>query len=117
MEMKMNELQIVQKLYVIVRSDLNPIGYQLPQAIHSAVLWCFSFPEQARIWHEESDYLVVLNIDNEEKLIELFKKAKELEIDSVGYREQDLDMQYTAIALGPGRKTKKLCQGLKLAMS
>jgi hypothetical protein len=47
----------------------------------------------------------------------LLKKAERLEIKSIGYREEDLDGQYTAIALGPGKKTKVLCRELKLAMS
>jgi peptidyl-tRNA hydrolase len=104
-------------LYVIVRSDLDPIGYQIPQAGHAITQFIFDHFDIAKNWHETSDYLVVLNIDNEEKLIELLNKANELNIKSSAYREQDLDMQYTAIALEPGIKTKKLCQNLKLALS
>ncbi len=92
-------------------------GYQIPQAIHAAVHWCMTYPSESQIWFKESDYLVVLNIDNEEKLIELLNKAEQLNIKSVGFREDDLDGQYTAIALGPGKQTKKICQSLKLALS
>jgi len=60
---------------------------------------------------------VVLNIDNEEKLIELMEKANQLNIKYVGYREQDLDNQYTAACFEPGKQTKKLCTNLKLALS
>lgn len=44
-------------------------------------------------------------------------QAEQLNIKTAAYREEDLDMQYTSIALEPGQKTKKLCQSLKLAMS
>ena len=44
-------------------------------------------------------------------------KAEELNIKFSAYREQDLGMQYTSVTLEPGLKTKKLCRGLKLAMS
>lgn len=104
-------------MYVVVRSDLEPIGYQLPQAGHAITSFIFTHTDIARNWHETSDYLVVLNIDNEEKLVKLMHKADELNIKSVGYREQDLDMQYTAACFEPGKLTKKLCQGLKLALS
>lgn len=103
-------------MYVIVRSDLAP-GYQLPQSTHSAVSWIFKYPEESKSWHENSDYLIVLNIDNEAKLIELMEKAESLNIKSVGYREEDLDGQYTALCLEPGDVTKKLCRNLKLALS
>jgi len=96
---------------------LEPIGYQLPQAIHSVVNYIFSYPEDARIWHNNLDYLVVLNIDNEEDLIKLMNKAEELNIKFSAYREQDLDWQYTAVTFETGKITKKLCQNLKLAMS
>lgn len=69
------------------------------------------------MWYTESNYLVILNIENEEKLIDLLNKAKTLNIKSVGFREDDLDGQYTAIALAPCKETKKLCQNLKLALS
>lgn len=102
---------------MVVRSDLEPLGYQLPQAIHSVVSFCYSHKEIAERWHKESDYLVVLNIDNEDKLIELMHKAEELNIKFEAYREEDLDMRYTSATFESGPITKKLLQGLKLAMS
>lgn len=80
-------------------------------------MFCYTYKEIAQIWHETSDYLVVLNIANEEELIKLMNKAEELNIKTVGYREADLNNEYTAIALEPGPKTKKLVQNLKLALS
>lgn len=44
-------------------------------------------------------------------------KAESNNIKFSTYREPDLEDQYTAIALEPGKITKKLCQGLKLALS
>lgn len=77
----------------------------------------FDHPEQSKIWHETSDYIVVLNIDDEEKLKELMQKALEEKINFSSYKEPDLDNQYTAVAFEPNKKSKSLCRGLKLALS
>ncbi len=89
----------------------------MAQAAHAAIQWVFENPEQSKIWHETSDYIVMLNIDNEEKLKELMLEAESKNIKFSSYREPDLDDQYTAVAFEPCKKTKSLCRGLKLALS
>ena len=99
----------------MVRADILP-GYQMAQAAHSAIQFVFDHNEIAKIWHETSDYIVILNIDNEDKLKELMVEAERKNIKFSTYREPDLEGQYTAIAFEPSKKTKSLCRGLKLAL-
>jgi hypothetical protein len=89
----------------------------MAQATHSAIEFVFSHTETAKIWHETSDYIVILNIDNEEKLKELIDTATTKGIKHSFYREPDFNNQITSVALEPGNDTKKLCRGLKLALS
>jgi hypothetical protein len=103
-------------LYVIVRADLAP-GYQIPMAIHGVVDYIYKYPEEARDWHFNSDYLVVLNVANEDELFNLSVQADKLNIKQVEYREPDVDNELVSIVLEPGNATKKLCQHLKLALS
>jgi peptidyl-tRNA hydrolase len=101
---------------VVVRADILP-GYQVAQSCHASIQWVMDNVEESRIWHDTSDYIVVLSIDNEEKLKELMAEAERKNIKFSSYREPDLDDQYTAVAFGTGKKAKSLCRGLKLALS
>lgn len=103
-------------MYIIVRSDLKPISYQLPQACHAVCSFIFEHMDLAKQWHEQSDYLVILNVNNEIEILNLLNKANELNIKNSVYREPDLNNEITAITLEPGINSKKLCQKLKLAM-
>lgn len=100
----------------MVRADIIP-GLQMAQATHSAIQFVFENMEIAKIWHETSDYIVMLNIDNEESLKKLMLEASNKNIKFSSYREPDIDNQYTAVAFEPCKKTKSLCRGLKLALS
>lgn len=66
---------------------------------------------------EESNYIVVLCIENEYKLLQLMQKADYQDILYSIFKEPDIDNQVTAITLEPGEKSKKLCKNLKLALS
>ncbi len=103
-------------MYVIVRSDLEP-GYQIPMAIHGVVDFLYKYPEESKTWHFNSDYLVVLNVKDEDELFNLSVSADKLNIKQAEYREPDIENQLACIVLEPGKPTKKLCQNLKLALS
>jgi hypothetical protein len=66
-------------------------------------------------WQTISNYICLLQIDNEEKLATLLWRAKELGIVCSEFREPDYGNSLTAICLEPGVKSKKLVSGLKLA--
>ncbi len=63
-----------------------------------------------------SNYIAILNIENEEKLIKLIGWAQIKNIKFSIFRESDLDNQITAVTLEPGELSKKLCSNLKLAL-
>lgn len=88
----------MQKLYVIVRSDLAP-GLQLAQACHALRLFAADHPEVDKAWYEGSSNLVVLQAPSEEELLALAARAGE--VPTSVFREPDLGDEVTAIALGP----------------
>lgn len=86
------------------------------QSIHAGIQFIFEYPEYAKNWYEQSNYLGFLSVPDEAALIGLIAKAKEQDIPCSVFREPDIDNQITAIALAPGMKSKKLCSNLKLAL-
>jgi peptidyl-tRNA hydrolase len=100
---------------VITRSDLEN-GYQAVQSIHAAIQFKFEHPEISKDWFEQSNYLGLLSVLNEQDLLRLIERAQTEGIKHSIFREPDIDDQITAIALEPGSKSKKLCSNLKLAL-
>jgi hypothetical protein len=74
------------------------------------------YPHINKEWFERSNYLGFLSVDNEIELLALSKKAFELGIECSIFREPDIGNEVTAIALAPGRKSKKLCSKIDLAL-
>ena len=70
----------------------------------------------AEDWMSNSDYIVILNIENEDKLTHLIGQASAANIRTSIFREPDINNQITAIALSPGSQSKKLCSNLPLAL-
>ena len=103
------------KLYVITRADLEP-GYQAVQSMHALRQFTAEHPEIDKIWFEQSNYLGLLSVKNEEELSQLVAQATNHGINFSIFREPDVDNQITAIALSPGPKSKKLCSRLPLAL-
>lgn len=103
------------KLYVITRADLEP-GYQAVQSMHALRQFTAEHPEIDKVWFEQSNYLGLLSVKNEEELVKLIEEATSKEINFSIFREPDIDNQITAIALSPGPKSKKLCSRLPLAL-
>lgn len=91
-------------------------GYQAVQSMHALRQFTAEHPEIDRIWFEQSNYLGLLSVKDEEELTRLIKQAAEHGIHHSIFREPDIDNQITAIALSPGPKSKKLCSRLPLAL-
>lgn len=70
-----------------------------------------------KFWFENSNYLVLLAVNNEEELVNLIVKAEFREIKLAIFREPDLGDQITAVAFEPGKESRKLCRNLKLTLS
>jgi hypothetical protein len=84
----------MQKLYVVVRSDLEP-GAQLAQAGHAISAFAFYFEADHRAWHQGSNNLVILAARDEAHLLEL---ARESPGPLAIFREPDLGNTVTAVA-------------------
>jgi hypothetical protein len=91
-------------------------GYQGVQSIHAGIQFVFEHPEFAKAWYTQSNYLGFLSVQNEFELNKLIEKAIENNIKFSIFREPDIGNQITAIALEPGKLSKKLCSNLKLAL-
>lgn len=107
--------QINEKLYVIVREDLNP-SYQAVQAGHAAIQFQHDHSDIANRWHRDSNYLVYLSAKDESHLFKLISKADNQDIKYSTFIEPDMGDQVTAIALEPCEAAKKLCSSLPLAL-
>ena len=102
------------KLYVIIRKDLAP-GAKIAQSCHATFSFSQDHPEVTKQWINNSNYIVVLEIENEEKLSDLLNRAQKLNIITSQFREPDLNNSITAIVLSPGDLSKQLCKKLRLA--
>lgn len=101
---------------MITRQDLEP-GAKLAQSCHVAFAFSQDHPDITKQWMQESNYIVVLEVENEQKLISLLKAVQQAGIAVSQFIEPDFDNALTAIAVSPSAITKKMCKGLKLAFS
>jgi hypothetical protein len=65
---------------------------------------------------DNSEYICILEIDNEPELVKLWERSQQEHIPSSCFREPDFNNSLTAIALAPCPESKKLCSNLKLAL-
>lgn len=84
--------------------------------MHALRQFTAEHPDIDKAWFEQSNYLGLLSVQNEEELVRLLADANERGIETSVFREPDIDNQMTAIALSPGPKSKKLCSRLPLAL-
>jgi peptidyl-tRNA hydrolase len=91
-------------------------GQILAQAVHAAFTFSLAHPYLTREWLIISNYICILEADNEEELNKLLERASREEIITSTFREPDYDNSLTAIAIEPGSKSKKLCSSYKLAL-
>lgn len=98
------------KLYIVVRDDL-PVGLQAAQACHAMREYQEQHPQIERVWYDTSKTLVIL------KCTDIWSLAREANLAKVPIAlnfEPDLQGALTAVAIGPGRATRKLVQTLPL---
>lgn len=68
------------------------------------------------MWHRESNTIVCLSAKGEDHLKEILQKAEGQGIATAHFKEPDRADAITAIVLAPGNRSKKLLQGLPLAL-
>lgn len=88
----------------------------MAQTCHAAIQFQHEFPQLSKSWIESSNYLVILEVDNEIQLKSLIDKAEQIGICYSVFKEPDLDNQVTAVAFEPGELSKRLLRNIKLAM-
>lgn len=103
----------MQKLYVIVRADLEP-GAQLAQSNHATAEFSVAHPDAFRDWAANQRNIVCLNAPNEATLADLLKLAEAKGIPLAAFHEPDFGDELTAIALGAGGDKLTSCLPLAL---
>ena len=101
----------------MTRSDIHP-GLQAAQAAHAAFQFSVEHPEAMSAWYSGSNYLILLNVPDEDALLGwadiAFKEGVEY---SLVY-EPDID-GHTSIAIAPSHLSAKLAslplQGKEMA--
>lgn len=73
------------------------------------------YPEEAGAWHDASNTIAFLGVDNETQLKVLVGKAKQSGVSVATFHEPDRDNELTAIAIAP--EGKRLTRNLRLALS
>lgn len=101
-------------MVVITRRDLS-FGLQAAQATHGVIEFCLQYPEITRDWHDKSNYIVVLAVDNEEDLVDIIQRAETKNIWFCYFNEPDLDDEVTVVVLEPGLDSRRLSSNIKLA--
>ena len=100
---------------VVTRSDLSP-AQQAVQSAHAAIDFCFEHPSRAGPWQKESNYLVLLSLNNEEQLKLLIRNCERLDLRHTVFREPDIGNLITAVAIEPSEKTQKLVSRIPLML-
>lgn len=67
-------------------------------------------------WQANSNFIVILSVEDENALRALLKQAQQLEIKASSFLEPDFDNQLTAIALEPSLDTYRITSSLPLAL-
>lgn len=99
-----------------MRNDLIN-GQQLAQSVHAATEFAHKYPNQFNDWMTNSQYVVSLSVDNEEKLKEIHNKLEWFGANVVKFHEPDMDNQLTSIAFYGTPEMMKITKHLKLALS
>lgn len=103
------------KLVTVVRNDISN-GYQVAQTAHSVAEFAHEFPNQFIDWKTNSNYIISLSADNENKLQRLYNKLQDYGADVVAFTEPDIGDQLTAICYYGTPELRKITNKLKLAL-
>jgi len=102
------------KQVIIIRKDLKMRrGKEISQGSHSAMAFLLenegkSFDAETKLWLQEGQTKITLQVNSEEELEELYKKAKKMELRShlitdAGRTEFNGVPTKTCLAIGPNR--------------
>lgn len=91
-------------------------GLQAAQVAHAAFAFYDEHRAIARQWFEESNYLIILSVENEAELHTVADRAHDAYLPVTRFREPDLGDELTAIAIAPSPVTEALLSCLPLAL-
>lgn len=108
-------MQRYEKLYIVTRRDLAP-GLQAAQVAHAAFLFAYEHHPIHQQWLKESNFLIILSVEDETALRQLGKRAEQANLPVSWFTEPDIDDELTAVAIAPSPDTVELCAELPLAL-
>jgi hypothetical protein len=88
----------------------------MAQSVHAAFHFLHDHPSVVEPWLLASNFLVVVQVPDEDALLELITEASRRGLLRSAVREPDLDNEATAVAIEPGSKARRLCAELPLAL-
>ena len=88
----------MERLYVLVRSDLTP-GMKVAQSCHAMAAFAADHPSVTALWHTEGNNLVCLEVSSEDELLEIAERARQIGALTSLFAEPDLGGQFTAAAI------------------
>lgn len=101
------------RLYVVVLDSLAP-GPVAAQAVHGALEFAAAHPATWAEWRERSNTVAILAA-NAERLASIRHDADVWDVRHATFNEPDMGGALTAVAMEPGRATKRMCAGLPCA--
>ena len=104
-----------QKLYVVSRRDLIP-GSQAVQGMHALTEFSMYWPKQYEAWYRQSNHLCFLSVANEQDLEVLCGILFREGVTHSTFREPDLNMALTAIAIEATDQASELVRDMPLAL-
>lgn len=84
------------------------------QAAHAAVDFQHQHPQLAKEWNTNSNYLIILAVENEEKLKKYIQKFQKAKLCHVVFKEPDIGNEITALCVQPSEMSRKLTCHLPL---
>ena len=99
----------------IVRRDLSP-KYQLAQTLHAGLQFSLDNFQQLQKWNKETQSVVCLSIENEDKLKALTSTLKGMDVMMSEFYEPDIDNQLTSVAFYAPYEIRKKISSLPLAL-
>lgn len=88
----------------------------MTQSAHAGIDFQHQHPQIAKDWNENSNYLIILSVENEEKLKQYIYKFQKHNLCHTIFREPDIDNEITAVCVEPGERSQKLTSNILLAL-
>lgn len=91
-------------------------GVQASQSVHASIQHLFDHPDQSNEWFTNSNYLVLLSVENEQQLVDLTLKLGQIGIPFSKFYEPDLNNELTSVSFLSNPVTKKITSGMPLLL-